>query len=106
MRYAAGLPNSLLAKANKLGMKRLRHDVPQAIPSHFDISLDCKSLTRLSRLRVHLGERVGIQMTLVECDATLFDDAGHNARLRAARTDCTDAAIAPRGNAIDFRTHP
>ena len=44
-------------------------------------------------------------MALVQCDATVFDDAGDDAGTRDTRADSADSLAASGGDAIDFLRH-
>ena len=104
MGFGAGFGDGFVAKGNEVVVKKNRLDLPEAFPGNGDVAFLRESFAGRFRFSQHAGEGRGVEVPLIERDATFIDDAGDDAGFSGAGTNCADATVAV-GDLINLRAH-
>src|SRR5205085_2688120 len=79
MRFGAGVGNGFVAEGDEIVVEEDRFDLPEAFPTHGDVSFFRESFAGFVSFGEHARESGGVEMALVERDPAFFHDAGDNA---------------------------
>ena len=85
--------DGLVTEGQQLGIKEDRINLPDPVPGHRDAAFLRETLTRGLGFGQHPGERLSIEMALVERDPAFLHDTRHDARLGRAGSDRADPAV-------------
>jgi len=94
MHFTTRLADGFVAERDEFLVERARCDLPETFPIHFHVAFLGEFLAGVLCLLKHFCEHGGIEMALVERDATFFNNTGAMPGLGRAGADGANAVAA------------